>query len=387
MERQELIYLDNAATSFPKPPKVIEDMQEHMLYWGGNAGRGSHALSLRAAERIYDCREKLAKLFDADSAEQVCFTMNTTQALNLCIKGLLGRGDHVLISDIEHNAVYRPIYKLKAQRIIDYDVFPSMMGDKRRSAERICAAIGRLVRRETRMLICSGTSNICSMNMPLAEIGAFCRRLGILFVVDGAQCAGHTKISMKDMKIDALCLPGHKGLLGPQGCGALILGKGVRPATLIEGGNGVASLEGEMSEDAPERYEAGTLPAPAIVGLSAGIDVLCELGISRIEEHERRLFKRARDKLGSISGVRVYCPEYEGSVLSFNIEGLGSEEVARALSEQGICVRGGYHCSALGHRTMGTVDTGSVRASFGVCNSSRDIDSLCDAVIRIKKAK
>ena len=387
MERQELIYLDNAATSFPKPREVIDSMQELMLHWGGNAGRGSHILSMEAAKRIFDCRVKLAEQFDCDGPEQVCFTMNTTQALNIAIKGLLGRGDHVLISDIEHNAVYRPIYKLKAQRIIDYDVFPSMMGDRRRSAERICAGITKLVRRETKMLICSGASNICSMTMPIAEIGALCRRLGILFIVDGAQWAGHAKVSLREMKIDALCIPAHKGLLGPQGCGALILGKGISPNTLVEGGNGVASLEAEMSFDAPERYEAGTLPAPAIVGLSAGLDIVRSLGVLRIDEHEKRLFRRARDKLGSISGVRVYCPEYEGSVISFNIDGFSSEEAAMMLSNEGICVRGGYHCSALGHKTMGTEESGAVRASFGVFNSSRDVDLLCDAVVRAKKTK
>lgn len=387
MERQELIYLDNAATSFPKPREVLSGMQELMQYWGGNAGRGAHILSMEAARRIFDCRVKLSEFFDCEGPEQVCFTMNTTQALNMAIKGLLGKGDHVLISDIEHNAVYRPIYKLKAQRVIDYDVFPSMMGDSRRSPERICAAISKLVRRETRMLICTGVSNICSMAMPIAQIGALCRRLGILFVVDGAQWAGHSKISVRDMKIDVLCVPGHKGLLGPQGCGAMILGKGITPDTLLEGGNGIASLEGEMSYDAPERYEAGTLPAPAIVGLSAGLDTLGDLGISRIEEHEKRLFRRARDKLTSIAGVKVYCPQYEGSVLSFNIDGFGSEEAAGLLSREGICVRGGYHCSALGHKTMGTEDSGAIRVSFGVFNSSRDVDLLCDAVVRIKKVK
>ena len=387
MERQDLIYLDNAATSFPKPREVVEAVQELMLHWGGNAGRGSHILSMEAARRIFDCRVKLAKTFDAEGPESVCFTMNTTQALNLCIKGLLGKGDHVLISDMEHNAVYRPVCRLKAQRVIDYDLFPTMAGIAGRSPAKICAGIGKLIRRETRMLISSGTSNICSMSMPLAEIGAFCRRQGILFVVDGAQCAGHSRISIKDMKIDALCIPAHKGLLGPQGCGAVILGKGITPRTLIEGGNGVASLESEMSADPPERYEAGTLPAPAIVGLSAGIDAVEQLGLARIEEHERRLFRRARDKLGSISGVKLYFPEYEGSVISFNVEGFGSEEAARALSEEGICLRGGYHCSALGHRTMGTEESGCVRASFGVSNSSRDVDALCDAVVRIKKRK
>lgn len=387
MERQGMIYLDNAATSFPKPLAVTEAMRDFMLKCGGNPGRGSHALSLEAAKRVFDCRCKLAEFFGADDPEQVCFTMNTTQGLNLCIKGLLKRGDHVLISDIEHNAVYRPVYKLQRQGIISYDVFPSLLGDKKRTAARVCAGIAGRVRRETKMLVCSGTSNICSLSMPLREIGELCRRLGILFVVDGAQCAGHSRISVKDMKIDALCVPGHKGLLGPQGCGAVIFGKGIKSQTLMEGGNGVASLEGVMSDDAPERYEAGTLPTPAIAGLCAGIDAVRELGVELIDDHEKKLFRRARERLGNIDGVRLYCPEYQGSVLSFGIDGFGSEEAARALSDEGICVRGGYHCTALGHRTLGTLDGGTVRAGFGVFNSSKDVDALCDAVRRIKKAK
>lgn len=379
-----LIYLDNAATGFPKPQKVIEDMQQLMMYAGGNAGRGSHILAMRAAEKVFDCRCKLSQFFDAESPEQVCFTLNTTHGLNMCIKGLLKKGDHVLISDIEHNAAYRPIYKLHTQNKIEYDVFPSMMGDEKRNAERICEEIGKLVKHNTKMLICSGSSNISSMTMPLEDIGRLCRRLGILFVVDGAQCAGHIPISIKKMNIDALCVPGHKGLLGPQGSGAVILGKDIHMQTLMEGGNGVDSLEGVMSYESPERYEAGTLPTPAIAGLCAGIETVNSVGVDKIEAHESRLFRRARGYLLGVKGVTVYTPEYEGSVLLFNVEGRGSEEVARILADKGICVRGGYHCSALGHKTMGTLKSGAVRASFGLFNSSKDIDIFCEAVNDIK---
>lgn len=380
MERGGLIYLDNAATSFPKPVSVSDSVRNFMIFCGGNAGRGSHALSLEAARAVYECRVRLAELFDAESEERVCFTMNTTQSLNFCIKGLLKKGDHVLISDIEHNAVYRPICKLAAEGFIEYDVFESMATDPRRSATEICAGIAKAIRKNTKMVVCTGASNICSVTMPLAQIGAFCRRRGILFVVDGAQCAGHYDISVRDMRIDALCVPAHKGLLGPQGCGAIIFGNDVLADTLIEGGNGVASLEADMGESLPERYEAGTLPTPAIVGLCEGIAQIKRLGIERIRYHEERLFLYAKERLGNIDGVSILCPEHEGSVLLFNVEKRGSEEVARLLSERGICVRGGYHCAALAHKTLGTLDTGGVRASFGVFNSSADIDALCRAV-------
>lgn len=385
MELGELIYLDNAATSFPKPTSVIESVRNFMLYSGGNAGRGSHALALEAARTVYECRSRLAEFFDASGEEQVCFALNTTHALNVCIKGVLKKGDHVLISDIEHNAVYRPIFKLASEGIIEYDVFPSMANDPKRSAVKICAEIAKRVRKNTRAVICTGASNICSATMPLAQIGAFCRRHGILFIVDGAQYAGHYGVSVQDMRIDALCVPAHKGLLGPQGCGAIIFGTGAIADTLIEGGNGVASLEGSMGSDMPERYEAGTLPTPAIAGLGEGIRAVKEIGLDRIRYHEERLFCYAREWLGNIRGVKICCPWHEGSVLTFNIDGRGSEEVARLLGESGICVRGGYHCSALGHRTLGTLETGGVRASFSFFNTFADIDALCNEVKQIAK--
>ena len=383
MERGELIYLDNAATSFPKPREVTEAVGDFLVNCGGYPGRGGYDSAMRAAETVFECRVRLARLFDAAGPEQVFFTMNTTQGLNACIKGSLRKGDHVLISDMEHNAVYRPIYRLWKKGTVSYDVFPTMAMEPTRNPQRICGGIAKLIKRDTRMLICTAASNLCSATMPLYEIGRLCRSLGILFVVDGAQMAGHGHISVRDMRIDALCLPGHKGLMGPQGCGAVILGDGIRLETLIEGGNGVASLEGDMPEETPERYEAGTLPTPAIAGLSAGLDVIERLGIERIGEHGRCLFRQAREGLSSIKGVKVYCPKQEGAVISFGVDGYGSEQAAAMLAEKGICVRGGYHCSALGHRTMGTLENGAVRASFGVFNSSSDVNALCEAVKEI----
>ena len=378
-----MIYLDNAATSFPKPQAVVEESMRCMRQYCGNPGRGSHILAMRSAEKIFECRGEIAAFFGSRNPENVVFTMNTTMALNIAIKGLLRQGDHVLISDMEHNAVYRPIYRLWKKGTVSYDVFPTMAMEPTRNPQRICGGIAKLIKRDTRMLICTAASNLCSATMPLYEIGRLCRSLGILFVVDGAQLAGHGHISVRDMRIDALCLPGPKGLMGPQGCGAVILGDGIRLETLIEGGNGVASLEGDMPEETPERYEAGTLPTPAIAGLSAGLDVIERLGIERIGEHGRCLFRQAREGLSSIKGVKVYCPKQEGAVISFGVDGYGSEQAAAMLAEKGICVRGGYHCSALGHRTMGTLENGAVRASFGVFNSSSDVNALCEAVKEI----
>lgn len=383
MENKRLIYLDNAATSFPKPDVVIDKTSDFLLNHAGNAGRGSHRLALDAAEHVYDCRERLSDMFDADGAERVCFCSGATEALNTAIKGLTRDGDHVLISDIEHNAVLRPVYKLRASGKIEYDIFPSFVNEYKRSPSKICAAIAKKMRRNTRMLVCTGASNICSATMPLEEIGEFCRKNGLIFVVDGAQRAGHYPISMKSMKIDALCIPGHKGLLGPQGCGATLFAKGVEPQTLIEGGNGISSLESEMLGDLPERLEAGTLPIPAIAGLAEGVRTVNELGIDNIVNHERALFSICREGLQKINGVRVYCPCHEGPVLMFTVKGHRSEDVTAELSDMGICVRGGFHCCALGHKTLGTGGDGAVRVSFGVFNSSDDVCSLIDAVKRI----
>ena len=383
MEQSSLIYLDNAATTFPKPGSVANEVARSIVKYGGNAGRGSHSLAMEAAEKVYECRSLVSELFEGEGPEAVFFTLNTTYALNTVIKGLLRKGDHVIISDIEHNAVWRPVWKLAEEGIIEYDVFRSMTDDPRRTPTRICAGIARLVRPNTRLVICSHASNICSVKMPLKEIGAFCRRHGIYFVVDGAQSAGHEIISMKDMCIDALCVPGHKGLYGIQGAGLAVLGENVRLETLAEGGNGVNSLEGEMPLMSPERYEAGTLPMPAIAGLCEGIRWINKLGIKNISDHERALWSYTAKRLGEIEGITVYGGGYEGSVLLFSVDGKGSEECVRALDRYGICLRGGYHCSALGHRTLGTPQGGALRVSFGAFNRSSHVDALVDALKNI----
>ncbi len=380
-----MVYLDNAATSFPKPDSVNEEVIRCMRVYCGNPGRGSHALAMAAAEKIYECRKACAELFGFPHPDRVMFTMNATMALNTVIKGALKKGDHVLISDMEHNAVFRPIYKLAQQGIVTYDVFPTMPNDARRSSFQICSAIARMVRPNTRMLICAHASNICSTTLPLAEIGAFCRRRSILFVVDAAQSAGHLPIDMERMQIDALCVPGHKGLLGPQGSGFFLLREGITLDTLIEGGSGLYSLEGSMPDDAPERYEAGTLPTPVIAGLLEGIREVRRLGISNIHERERGLNLHLQTQLERIGGVTVYAPQQHGSVLLFNKDGISSELLGRELNRYGFCVRAGYHCSALGHATLQTAQGGAVRVSPGIYNTKADMDAFAEAVETIGK--
>ena len=382
MHTPRITYLDNAATSFPKPPAVLTAVTDCMKYRGGNPRRGSHTLALEAAKEIYACRETAARLFGAEP-DRVVFTLNTTHALNVAIKGLLRQYAaskiHVLCSDMEHNAVYRPLYRLAAEGRIDFDVFPTFPTARVESKARILSSLATKVRPDTRIVVCTHASNICSSVLPIEEIGAFCRRRGLYFVVDGAQSAGVHNLNVDRMGIDALCVPGHKGLMGPQGTGMLILGKGVTLDTLMEGGNGMDSLRGEMSEDAPERFEAGTLQTPAIAGLRAGMEFVESVGIDAIREHERRLGFRLRDGLLSLPKVKVYAPHREGGVVLFSVEGYTSEEVGRILDANGICVRPGFHCTALGHRTLGTPDGGAVRASLGWGSKERDVE----AVVRV----
>ncbi len=375
-----MIYFDNAATSFPKPRCVAEEQLRCMQIYGGNPGRGSHALALAAAEKIYECREELASFFGCNNPENVIFTMNATMALNTAIKGMLRRGDHVLISDMEHNAVFRPIYKLARDGFITYDVFETFPANPARTPQMICASILERLRPNTRMLICAHASNICSATLPLAEIGTLCRKKGILFVVDAAQSAGHLPIDMQKMQIDALCAPGHKGLWGPQGCGVLILGEGIIADTLIEGGSGYNSLEGSMPEEAPERYEAGTLPTPAIAGLLEGVHEVKRLGLDYIHFHECALTERLCERLSNIPKVKLYAPHHRGGVLLFSLQDISADRVGAFLNERGFCVRTGFHCAALAHATLETPSSGAVRVSPSLFNTTAQIDALGDTV-------
>lgn len=333
-------------------------------------------MALRAAEKIYECREQAASFLGVPDPSNIIFTLNTTYALNLLIKGILHRGDHVLISDLEHNSVFRPIYRMAQEGEIEYDIFPSLCQLPERTPEKICAAISSLIRPNTRLLFCTHASNICSITLPLREIGELCHSRGIFFAVDAAQSAGHIPIHMEQTGIDALCAPGHKGLCGIQGAGLLALANPTHLSTLIEGGNGMFSLEGTMPEELPERLEAGTPPTPAIAGLCEGIRFLRAQGIESIEEHERRLYLRLYDRLSDIKGLRIISPHEPGAILLFAREGVTSENIARRLAEDGICVRGGHHCTALGHRTLGTPPDGAVRVSFGYSTTVSDLDAL-----------
>ncbi len=382
-----MIYLDNAATSFPKPHEVIAEISRCMTEYCGNPGRGSHKLALEAAEKIYDCRVALCDLFSADAPENVVFTQNTTHALNIAILSLAREGAHFICSDCEHNSVRRPLEYLARERGCSYSIFDSHVNDPYRSPQKIYRSIASLIKPETVAVISTACPNVCSARMPLNEIGALCKRAGLYYIVDGAQGAGHFEINMKRSSISALAIPGHKGLLGPQGSGALILSKDFPARSLTFGGSGTASLDAEMPTELPERLEAGTLSTPSIVGLEAGIKAVTGIGLDKIAAHEAILFNKTLRLLSEIRGVTVYAPQHSGSVLSFNIDGIPADRVANLLSERDICVRGGFHCNPLAHKVLGSDRHGSVRASFSPFNTADDVYALADAVRTVAREK
>lgn len=379
------VYLDNAATTFPKPRQVCDAVNDCISRWCGNAGRGAHPLAMATAEEIFLCRKTVAEFFGSTHPENVIFTLNTTYAINTVIKGVLNVGDHALCSNLEHNAVYRPLYKLKKDGVIEFDVFNAFPNLDITTPDMIIGSIDKLVRKNTKMLICTHSSNVCPNTLPIREIGEYCKAHGIFFAVDAAQSAGILPIDMEKCHINALCLPAHKGLYGPQGCGIIILGKGVTLKTIAEGGNGVDSLMGEMSEDPPERYEAGTLPAPTIAGLRRGIEFVNTVGIDKVRAHEEALCAKAKEGLITQPDIHVYSPSRNGSLLLFRHGSIPSEIIASELGKRNICVRGGYHCAALAHEALGTPKGGAVRVSFGYFNTFKDIDKLIKATDDIIK--
>lgn len=379
MSSRKLYYLDHAATSYPKPPSVVSATVACMRHSGGNPGRGSHSQSLAAAKEIYACREAAASFFHTEP-DRVIFTLNATHALNVAIKGVMGRGGHAVCSDMEHNSVYRPLWKLKERGVADFDVFDTFPTASVRSDSMILSSLTSKLKASTRAVICSHVSNLCSAALPIARIGAFCRRNGLVFIVDAAQSAGHIPIDVERMQIDLLCVPGHKGLLGPQGTGMLIMGRRMALDTLMEGGNGMDSLRADMSEDLPERHEVGTLQTPAIAGLRAGLEVVRTVGVEEIAAHEAGLYRMLREELSGMPKIKLYAPMHEGSTLLFSVEGHASEEVGRYLDAKGICVRAGFHCSALGHKTLKTPSDGAVRASLGWYSERRDAEALVKAL-------
>ncbi len=378
-----MIYLDNAATTFPKPEAVYREAELCARRWCGNPGRSSHKLSVASARAIYSCREEIAELFGG-KPENVVFTLNATYALNLAINALYRPGGEILISGIEHNAVLRPVAALKDCR---YSIFDAVGGD-----DAVMKSLTDHLTAKTSLVVCNHVSNICGITLPVEKIGALCERRGIRFIIDASQSAGIKKLDINRCRADVICAPGHKGLYGLQGSGfALFSGKcGDVAANLPEfifGGNGVNSLESVMPDFLPERFEAGTLPTPAIAGLKEGIAEVKKIGVGVIDEYESELAGKLRDMLMNTPGVTVYARECTGGTVLFNLNDVPSERVSEMLDREGICVRSGFHCCPLAHKQLETGKNGAVRASFSIFNRMKEVSAFVSALGKIKADK
>ncbi len=380
MNEIKQIYFDNAATTYPKPLSVLAAADDCARSFCGNSGRGGHYYAARSAEAVYGCRQRLADFFGLKDPENVVFTLNATHALNLAANAMLCRGDHVLISNLEHNALLRPIAHLKRLGVIDYDVFEAHLGNA-----HTLASLKSKIRKNTAAVFCTALSNIAPIAPPLALIGRLCRACGIAFVVDAAQGAPCLDVNIERECITALALPSHKGLYGIQGAGALLVSepKYLKNDT-VQGGSGFASRELEMPRELPERYEAGTLPTPALHALSAGLDFVKNTGPENIARHETRLARILCDYLYSNPRATLYGIKKNGAedklygTVCFNLSGHSSEELAGICAKHGYCLRGGLHCAPLAHKTLGTPPDGALRASFSVFNTEAEVYGFCE---------
>lgn len=378
-----MIYLDNGATTFPKPRNVINNVNKSLLN-GANPGRGGHRLAIKASETVYNSRKTLADFFNIKNPENVIFTLNCTEALNIVIKGLLKEGDHVIISSLEHNAVIRPLKKLEG-RGVSYSVAEVVEKDNEKTLNNFRNAINE----NTKLVVCTYASNVFGIKLPVERISALCHQYGILTCVDAAQAAGVVPIDLADSSIDYLCIAGHKSLYGPMGTGALIINCGTIPDSLIEGGTGSNSDNYNQPEILPDRFESGTQNLSGIAGFSAGVNFVKQKGILNIYKKEMDFIKKAYLELKRINNIKLYTEEpdinYYVPVLSFNVEGINCETVSGILSEKyNIATRSGLHCAPLAHKSYNTIDSGTVRIVPSVFNNENDIYSLVKAVNKIK---
>ena len=386
-----MIYLDNAATTIHKPESVIEAVAGAMRTVG-NSARGAHAGSLDAARVIFETRMKCAQLFNCPDPAQTAFTSNVTESLNIAITGLLNRGDHVITTDLEHNSVLRPLYRLEAEGVIrlsfvradrqgriDYDDFEE------------------LIEPDTRMIVTTHVSNLTGNMLDISRIGSIAHEHGLLYVVDGAQSAGNIPIDMQEMNLDVLCFTGHKGLYGPQGTGGLCVMPGIDIRPFKVGGTGVQTYLKTQPEDMPVRLEAGTMNAHGLAGLSAAVDFINETGVEQIHRHEMELTRLFLREMKKTDGVKVYgdfsCFDSEagaergrGAIVCINIRDYDSSEVSDWLMQEWeIATRPGAHCAPRMHEALGTTDQGAVRFSFSWFNTEEEVLTAVQAVRELAK--
>ena len=373
-----MIYLDNAATSFPKPRETTLAMANAMTRCGANPGRAGHRLALAAGRVVEECREAIAQMLGEQDASRVVFCQNATDALNTAIHGVVRTGDHVITTLLEHNSVLRPLSELSRSGVITLTLVPPD------AQGRICAAdIERAMLPNTRLVAMTHMSNVLGAVQDAAAVGRVCAAHGTLMLLDCAQTAGHMPLTPKRWGCHLLAMPGHKGLLGPHGTGALWIAPGVRVAPLRQGGTGSASESMFQPRMLPDSLESGTLNLPGIAGLHAGMRV----ALGRMRETREKtiaLCEMLRAELMNMQGVRVYTPS-GAALVSFNVCGIGSQELSALLDSENIAVRGGLHCAPGVHRFLGTLSTGAVRVSPGLYSAREEMLSLIKCIQKVTK--
>lgn len=380
-----MIYLDNSATTYPKPYSVRQIMCQAPVLYGANPGRGGYRMSSETALQIYKVREQLAEMFGAKSEENIVFTLNCTHALNIAIKGLAKKGGHAVTSCLEHNSVIRPLTKLKNSGDFDFDM-AKVFDDDYKTVESFESKI----KSNTCFIVCTYASNVFGDILPVKKIGELAKKHNIPLIVDGAQAAGIIDIDIERDNISCLCMPGHKGLYGPSGTGVLILSENCSPDTLIEGGTGSESKNFLQPEFLPDRFESGTQNTAGIIALGKGVEFVKKEKIENIREHENIMIEKLfREFLVSDDVVifNRFNPEKYVPILSFNMKNLSGEETAGLLAEEDIAVRGGFHCNPCAHDFYKTSDNGTARVSVSAFNTKNDIDYLINCVNKIAKSK
>lgn len=373
-----MIYVDNAATSWPKPKTVVEEIENCLVNYCANPGRSGHNMSIASEQTVYGCREKLSKMFGVEDPSAIIFTNNATSALNTVIKGLIKPQNHVILSSMEHNSVLRPVAACGAE----YDV---VNADRFGYVEP--GDFEKLIKNNTALIICTLSSNVCGSVQPFEKIAEISHKYGIPFLLDASQGAGTINIDMKKMKIDYLACPGHKGLLGPTGTGVLCINSSLHPNTLCEGGTGSYSKLLKQPDFLPDKYESGTLNVVGIAGLTKGLEFIENIGMDKILQSELELTDYFASELCKIPGVKLIGynnKRQRTGVLSFVIENMDSLVAASKLNyDYNIALRAGYHCAYNAHCSLGTEKTGTLRVSFGPFNTLDEADIILKAVKNI----
>lgn len=375
-----MIYLDNAATSFPKPSDVYEEVLKCMENYAANPGRGSHDMAIKASEKVMETRGEISEFFNIPNPLNIVFTNNATEALNIAIKGLLKKRDHVISTVIEHNSVLRPLNYLSKN-----GVQFTLLGVNQSGYINI-NGLKNEIRKNTKAIIINHASNVLGTIQNIKEIGKIAKENNIIFIVDASQSAGILSIDVQRDNIDLLAFPGHKGLLGPQGTGCLYVKDGIELENFKDGGTGSNSNLMVQPDFLPDKFESGTLNTPGIAGLCEGVKYIKKVGRKNIKKHEEVLIEYFLNEIKKLSYIKIYGPQnYENraSVVSINIEGIDSSKVGYMLNKYGIAVRTGYHCAPLIHGIIGTMNRGTVRISPGYFNTFDDIENLVKALKQI----